>query len=101
MTTISQNLDVETDLVAFARQAVESCLKRVLAGSCKVKVPKLNGLMQTIPGMPFHSVPELFIQLAGKNSLELPSERFDLNPGQICVMPRGAPHRETRSEERR
>jgi len=60
-----------------------------------VKVPKLNGLMKTTAGMHFHFMPELFVQLAGINAFECPHERFNLYPGQLCVMPRGMPHGET------
>jgi len=95
MNKIAPNLDDDSDLPGLAREAVGVHLKKVLAGTSMVKVPKLNGLMKTISGMHFHPMPELFVQLAGINAFECPGARFDLCAGEICVMPRGVPHGET------
>ncbi|MDP2989766.1 MAG: AraC family transcriptional regulator [Kiritimatiellota bacterium] len=95
MSKIAPNLDDTSDLLGLARETVGIHLKKVLAGTSVVKVPKLNGLMKTTAGMHFHFMPELFVQLAGINAFECPCERFNLCPGQLCVMPRGMPHGET------
>jgi AraC-like DNA-binding protein len=95
MSKIAPNLDDISDLPGLAREVLEIHLKKALAGTGVVKVPKLNGLMKTTVGMHFHFMPELFVQLAGINVFECPRERFNLCPGQLCVMPRGMPHGET------
>ncbi len=95
MSKIIPHLDDTRDLPGLAREAIGIHLKKVLAGTGAVKVPKLNGLMKTTAGMHFHFMPELFVQLAGINAFECPRERFNLCPGQLCVMPRGMPHGET------
>ena len=95
MNKITPNLDDASDLPGLAREAVEIHLKKVLAGTSALKVPKLNGLMKSTSGMHFHFMPELFVQLAGINAFECPRERFNLRSGEICVMPRGMPHGET------
>lgn len=94
MSKITPKLDDTSDLPGLAREAIKIHLKKVLAGTDVVKVPKLNGLMKTVPGMHFHFMPELFVQLAGTNAFECPGERFDLRAGELCVMPRGMPHGE-------
>src|ERR1035437_4863361 len=95
MSNIAPTLDEISDLPGLAREALGIHLKKVLAGTGVVKVPKLNGLMKTTSGMHFHFMPELFVQLAGINAFECPREQFDLCLGQLCVMPRGMPHGET------
>ncbi|MCX6993459.1 MAG: AraC family transcriptional regulator [Kiritimatiellaeota bacterium] len=95
MSKIAPILDDTSDLPGLARDVLGIHLKQILAGTGVVKVPKLNGLMKTTPGMYFHFMPELFVQLAGINAFECPHERFNLYPGQLCVMPRGMPHGET------
>ena len=95
MSKIVFKLDDTSDLPGLARAALGIHLKKVLAGTAVVRVPKLNGLMKTISGMHFHPMPELFVQLAGINAFECPRERFNLRSGEICVMPRGMPHGET------
>ena len=101
MRKIAPNLDDTSDLPGLAREALGIHLKKVLAGTGTVKVPKLNGLMKTISGMHFHFMPELFVQLAGINAFECPRERFNLCPGQLCVIPRGMPHGETYKLDRK
>lgn len=84
-----------SDLPGLVRATLGMHLKKVMAGTAVVKVPKLNGLMKTTPGMYFHFMPELFVQLAGINAFECPHAQFNLRSGEICVMPRGMPHGET------
>lgn len=95
MNEIAPNLDGASDLPGLAREAIGLHLQNTLAGTGVLKVPKLNGLMKTASGMHFHFMSELFVQLAGINAFECPHERFNLCPGQLCIMPRGMPHGET------
>lgn len=95
MIRISPSLDDKCDLPGLARDSIKIHLKKVLAGNGVVRVPGLDGLMKTIPRMHFHFMPELFVQLAGINVFECPRERFNLCPGNICIIPRGMPHGET------
>ncbi len=89
------DLNAVSDLPGLARQTLGAHLKKVLMRAAVVKVPKLAGLMKNSPGMHFHFMPELFVQLAGINAFECPNERFNLRAGEICIMPRGMPHGET------
>lgn len=75
--------------------AVEA-LRQVLDGPDNAfRVPGLDGLMQHLPGKSLHVMPELFVQLAGVNRIDFPSERIALSAGQACLIPRGLPHGET------
>jgi len=44
--------------------------------------------------MAYHFKPELFIQLGGTTEFFSPGQRFTLEPGEICIMPKGVPHGE-------
>ena len=63
-------------------------------GRVKLRIPKILGLLRVIPQMPFHLEPELFFQISGITTFELPEEELDVYPGEICLMPIGMPHRE-------
>jgi len=47
------------------------------------------------PAQHMHLMPEVFIQLTGFTDFTCGRERFRLNPGEICFMPRRTPHAET------
>jgi len=84
MSRIVFKLDDASDLPGLAREAVGVHLKKVLAGTSVVKVPKLNGLMKTIFGMHFHPMPELFVQLAGINAFECPASDSTCAPAKFA-----------------
>jgi AraC-like DNA-binding protein/mannose-6-phosphate isomerase-like protein (cupin superfamily) len=57
-------------------------------------VPVCSALFETLPGMQYHFKPELFVQLGGSTEFALPGKTFSLEPGQVCIMPKGVPHGE-------
>jgi len=84
--------------LASLQALIADTLKRYLASPGAINrrfhVPSLEGRMRHIPGKPLHVMPELFLQLNGMNRIEFPTERYDLTPGHICLIPRGLPHGE-------
>ncbi len=57
-------------------------------------VPVCRELFETRAGMQYHFKPELFVQLGGSTEFTVPGHTFSLEPGQVCVMPKGVPHGE-------
>lgn len=53
------------------------------------------GLHRRWPRAHFHPTPELFVQTGGVTRFEGPEQRWDLDAGEIGLMPRGVPHAET------
>lgn len=47
-----------------------------------------------IPQSVQHALPEIFFQLSGTNRFYCDSQTIDLQPGEVCIMPAGVPHRE-------
>lgn len=45
-------------------------------------------------GWPFHTWPELFLQLAGRRTFRCPGGTIASEPGQAVLIPRGIPHQE-------
>jgi len=58
-------------------------------------VPLSHALFEAHHGMQYHFKPELFVQLGGSTEFVTPDTSFSLEPGQICVVPKGVPHGET------
>jgi AraC-like DNA-binding protein len=77
-----------------ARRAIQGQLARLKANTAVVHVPHPVGLMKPGPNQYFHPTPELFIQLFGYTAFDFPTERMRVLPGDICLLPRGLPHRE-------
>lgn len=80
------------------RAYVVQILKRSIAdfdsGSACLRIPQDHGSKREIPGMPFHPTPELFLQISGITGFEFPEEKFEVLPGEICLVPAQVPHRE-------
>jgi len=75
----------------FYRQGI---VRRIAA--CPVfRVPRLAGLRERLPQMPFHAFPELFFQESGRARFTFPQESFWLEPGEMALVPRGMPHGES------
>ncbi len=79
----------------YLKQALAAFADHALAGRVSVRVPKVQDLNRPGPGMHFHSQPEMFLQVGGITDFAFPSQRLRLFPGEILLMPRGMPHRET------
>lgn len=88
--------DTLASRLAGYREAVKDGISSLRRESLHVQVPSGVGLYTRFPGAHFHAAPELFFQLGGITFFECPGGAFRLRAGQICVMPRGLPHRETR-----
>ena len=80
--------------IRLYRRLLGQASKRMEARRPVLKVPGLRGLRRR-GGAPFHATPELFFQQEGATLFEMPEQRFTVESGQICLMPRGMPHAET------
>lgn len=88
------NLGPDTDAVALARKVVRQQVKRLESKRAVVHIPVPVGLKKTVPGHHSHHTPELFIQISGYTEFDFPAERIRVLPGDICLLPRGLPHKE-------
>ncbi|MCF3648550.1 helix-turn-helix transcriptional regulator [Synoicihabitans lomoniglobus] len=61
----------------------------------RLRVPRLDGLLQKHKDMHFHFRPEIFIQLQGTTEFRFPKESITLLPGEMLIVPAGLPHGET------
>jgi len=57
-------------------------------------IPLLSKLRKNIPQMHYHSFPELFLQTSGEDLFVFPDEKKVIKPGEVCLVPRGLPHKE-------
>lgn len=64
------------------------------SGRARIRIPETRRLFERHPQMAYHFKPELFIQLGGETEFFFPDQKFVLDPGEICVMPKGVPHGE-------
>ncbi|QYY35811.1 helix-turn-helix transcriptional regulator [Ruficoccus sp. ZRK36] len=74
---------------------IQAVLARMRSGKLKIHLPQRRELHRKRPKSHFHAIPELFIQTGGATDFDCAGECFRLLTGDICVMPRGVPHRET------
>lgn len=82
------------DVVDVARRAVREQLRLLSSDRAVLRIPRPAGYAMLGPGQHAHHTPELFVQLSGRTVFHLPEERLQVLPGDICVLPRGMPHRE-------
>lgn len=78
----------------FAARLLERWMRALERDRLPVRLPRRRGLMRSLEGLPFHLAPELFLQVSGRTHFTFPEERLCLEPGALCVVPRGLPHRE-------
>ncbi len=76
-------------------QDLHDSLTRLRAGKLRVHIPQRRELHRKRPRSHFHATPELFIQTGGATDFDCAGQTFQLNTGDICVMPRGVPHAES------
>lgn len=69
-------------------------LRALETNSLRYRIPRLRHLYENHATMPFHFKPELFLQLGGVTEFAFPDQGFILQPGEICIVPRGMPHGE-------
>lgn len=87
-------LTTEAELHAFTQEVLRTWIRNVEAGSVPVRIPRPRGLLRLLPKMHFHLHAELFLQISGKTFFDFPEEKIPVGPGEICIVPRGMPHRE-------
>jgi AraC-like DNA-binding protein len=82
------------DLVRLCERVLGECLRKVDTGKDRLHVPELRDHVMEHPGLHFHFNPDLVIGLRGASRFEFIRERFDVESGEIAIIPGGIPHRE-------
>jgi AraC-like DNA-binding protein/mannose-6-phosphate isomerase-like protein (cupin superfamily) len=82
------------DLVPLCERILGDCLRKVDEGKDRLHVPELRDHVMEHPGLHFHFNPDLIIGLRGASRFEFIQERFDIEAGEIAIIPGGIPHRE-------
>ncbi|PCJ63364.1 MAG: hypothetical protein COA79_00730 [Planctomycetota bacterium] len=78
----------------FLKRELSRFYQGATNGELPLKIPLLNGIRQDYKEMHWHLFPEVFFQLEGSSLFRFPSQNIELNAGEICILPRGIPHRE-------
>lgn len=81
--------------LAFHHRTLETFLRRARNGQMRIRIPGQTELYRRKPRSMFHATPEIFFQTGGGTDFDCPGGSFRLGTGEVCVMPRGVPHRET------
>jgi AraC-like DNA-binding protein len=84
----------QRDLVPLCEHVLGDCLRKVDEGKDRLHVPELRDHVMEHPGLHFHFNPDLIIGLRGASRFEFIQERFDVETGEIAIIPGGIPHRE-------
>ncbi len=87
-------ISTEPGLHAYVAELLRQWMRGIERGRVPFHLPKRLGLMRLLPGAPFHLSPELFVQISGLTDFTFPEEECRLAAGEICLVPRGLPHRE-------
>ena len=91
------------DVATYARRVLKGAIRDANRDTLRVRAPKEKPTRRRAPqpeGMHVHLYSELFIQLSGTLSLEFPSERVRMAPGEAAVVPPAASHRGTYQKRR-
>lgn len=80
--------------VGRCTRAMERQIASLESGAGRLFVPGPLGERRRIPDAPFHTHPELFLQISGRTVFTFPEERLTLEPGSVCIVPRLLPHAE-------
>ena len=89
-----EKISGESDFRRFTQEVLSDWLPRLQRGQVRVRVPKPHGLFRLVEQTHFHLRAELFVQLSGKTCFQFPEEKFEVGPGELCLVPRGVPHGE-------
>jgi len=81
-------------LLELAHRELTFHINALNTGKAVVKIPRVVNQMEDHPGMHFHPMPELFLQVSGQNTFRFPQEHFTVRPRELCVVPFGMPHGE-------
>ncbi len=76
--------------------ALGDALRRLRAGRLKIRIPPATGLYRRWPLAHFHGTAEFFYQTGGATDFDCPGEAFRVKRGEVCIIPGGVPHAETR-----
>jgi AraC-like DNA-binding protein len=79
---------------AEMRAVFDSWIKLAERGQLKVRIPREVRPVQNLRGMHYHYRPEIFLQLTGRTDFRFPREHFEVNSGELCIIPAGVPHAE-------
>ena len=79
---------------AEMRRIFDLWIKQAERGHLRLHIPKEVKPGQNLGGMHYHYRPEIFLQVYGRTEFRFPRERFEVVPGEICVVPAGVPHAE-------
>jgi AraC-like DNA-binding protein len=82
------------DLASLCERVLRETLRKVDAGQDRLHIPALRDHVMEHPGLHFHFNPDLVIGLRGASRFEFIQERFDVETGEIAIIPGGIPHRE-------
>jgi len=80
---------------AEMRRIFELWIKQAERGQLRLRIPRDTRAVQNLRGMHYHYRPEMFLQIYGRTEFRFPRERFEVGPGDICVIPAGVAHGET------
>jgi AraC-like DNA-binding protein/mannose-6-phosphate isomerase-like protein (cupin superfamily) len=75
-------------------KAIRTQVEALKSGNIRWHVPRLHHVYESRPAMPYHFKPEIFLQLSGVTDFTFPDEQVTLEPGSVCIVPRGMPHGE-------
>lgn len=76
------------------RRIFDLWIKQAERGQLRLRIPREVKHVQNLRGMHYHYRPEIFLQLYGRTAFSFPRERFEVGPGEICIIPAGVPHGE-------
>ena len=76
------------------RTLFDGWIKQAENGLLRLRIPREVRSVQNLRGMHYHYRPEMFFQIYGRTDFRFPRERFELGPGEICIVPAGVPHGE-------
>lgn len=76
--------------------ALGEALSRLRSGRLKISIPPAVGLYRYWPLAHFHGTAEFFYQTGGATDFNCPGETFRVKRGEVCIVPSGVPHAETR-----
>lgn len=84
------------------RALFDGWIKLADRGQLRVRIPREVRPVQNLRGMHYHYRPEIFLQIAGRTDFRFPREHFEVNAGEMCIIPAGVPHAElVHSDENR
>ena len=79
---------------AEMRRVFDLWIKQAERGQLRLRIPHEARPVHDLRGMHYHYRPEIFLQIHGRTDFRFPREHFEVNPGEICIVPAGVPHGE-------